>query len=99
MDRYTEQLLDDDRIAKLVSGDEAESIDLGYADAFTLDATMIATALAQLADEGRVDPEAKPYVRVALRRQLHPTVVAQWQRHADERKRLLEAAARAVEAA
>ena len=99
LDRYTEQLLDDDRIAKLVSGDETESIDLGYADAFTLDATMIATALAQLADEGRVDPEAKPYVRVALRRQLHPTVVAQWQRHADERRRLLEEAARAIEAA
>jgi hypothetical protein len=52
-----------------------------------------------LTDEGRVDPEAKPYARVALRRQLHPAVVAQWKKHADKRRRLLEAAARAIDAA
>ena len=44
-------------VAKLASGDETEARDLGYADAFTLDATIIATALAQLADEGRIDLE------------------------------------------
>ena len=42
---------------------------------FTLDATIIATALGQLLDEGRIDAEAKPYVRVAIHRQMHPLVV------------------------
>lgn len=41
-------------------------------DMLTLDTTVIATALGQLLDEGRIDPEVKPYIRVAIKRQLHP---------------------------
>lgn len=97
---YTDRLLNDTSIAKLAAGDETEALlGLSYPDVFTLDATIIATALAQLADEGRVDPEAKPYVRVALQRQSHPAIVARWKQHAGERQRLLEAAAQAIEAA
>ena len=41
---------------------------------FTLDTTIIASALGQLIDEGTIDAEAKQYVRVAIHRQMHPSV-------------------------
>jgi hypothetical protein len=44
-------------------------------DIFTIDTTVIATALGQLLDEGHVDVEAKPYVQVAIKRQLHPKIL------------------------
>jgi uncharacterized protein YfeS len=65
----------------------------GY-DMFTLDTTIIATALGQLLDEGRIDAEAKPYVRVAIQRQLHPKVVS-----SEHRKKILFAIQRVVDAA
>ena len=37
---------------------------------FTLDASVIATAFGQLADEGKIDFDAKPYAALALRRQI-----------------------------
>jgi hypothetical protein len=42
---------------------------------FTLDTTVIGTALGQLIDEGYIDAEAKPYVQVAIKRQLHHKVL------------------------
>jgi uncharacterized protein YfeS len=63
-------------------------------DMFTLDATVIATALGQLLDEGRIDPEAKPYVRVAIKRQMNPKVVT-----SQHRKNILLATLRVVDAA
>ena len=41
-----------------------------YFDAFTFDATVIATVLGQLVDEGCIDADAKPFARTAIRRQL-----------------------------
>ncbi len=38
-------------------------------DVFTLDTTIIATGLGQLMDEGTIDADAKPFIRVAIRRQ------------------------------
>jgi uncharacterized protein YfeS len=97
---YTDRLADDDRIAKLVAGDEADAlIGLSYPDAFTLDTSIIATALAQLVDEGRIDPEAKPFARIALRRQSHPDVLATWNRRAAERRHALHATADVIEKA
>jgi hypothetical protein len=42
----------------------------GYPDPFTFDATIIATVLGQLVDEGRIDADAKLVARRALKRQL-----------------------------
>src|SRR5688572_25963250 len=41
-----------------------------YPDEFTFDATIIATVLGQLVDEGRIDASAKPAARAAISRQL-----------------------------
>lgn len=46
-------------------GDES-----GYGDEFTFDATIIATILGQLVDEGRIDAAAKPFAYKAIARQL-----------------------------
>ena len=61
-------------------------------DAFTLDATVIATTLGQLLDEGRIDADAKQYVRVAIKRQLHPAILT-----SKHRERVLAAIARVVD--
>jgi hypothetical protein len=63
-------------------------------DTFTLDTTIIATALGQLLDEGRIDADAKPYLRVAVARQLHPKIVT-----SKHRKKILLAVKRVVDAA
>jgi uncharacterized protein YfeS len=90
---YNEGLLDDSQIAQdLKNPDRAFLADL-Y-DMFTLDAAVIATGLAQLIFEGRIDREAKPYVRVAVRRQLNPQVVSN-----DHRAEILRAVLRVIEAA
>jgi uncharacterized protein YfeS len=44
-----------------------------YPDAFTYDATIIATVLGQLVDEGRIDASVKPAARAAIARQLDDT--------------------------
>lgn len=90
---YNEKLYSNEVIERdLRNPDEAFLAD-GY-DMFTLDTTIIATALGQLLDEGRIDAEAKPYVRVAIQRQLHPKVVS-----SEHRKKILIAIQRVVDAA
>jgi uncharacterized protein YfeS len=91
--KYNEDLCSDEAIERdLEDPDEAFLAD-SY-DMFTLDATVIATALGQLLDEGRIDVEAKPYVRVAVKRQLHPKVVT-----SGHRRDVLLAVQRVVDAA
>ncbi|QDV25800.1 molybdate metabolism regulator [Aureliella helgolandensis] len=41
-------------------------------DSFTLDATIIATGLGQLMDEGTIDVNAKPLLEIAIQRQRFP---------------------------
>jgi uncharacterized protein YfeS len=90
---YNQKLGSDAAIKRdLANPDEAFLAD-DY-DMFTLDATVIATALGQLIDEGRIDKEAKPYVRVAIKRQMHPKVVT-----GARRKKILKAIERIVETA
>ncbi len=62
------------------------------ADAFTFDATVIATILGQLVDEGRIDASVKPAARAAIARQLEDA-------HEDERRELLGLALQAIEKA
>jgi uncharacterized protein YfeS len=93
LDGYTDELASDERVeADLESPEDAFMAD-SY-DMFTLDATVIATGLGQLLDEGRIDPEAKPYLRVAIARQMHPKVLT-----SDHRRQILAAIRRAVDAA
>ncbi len=90
---YTRELCLDTAIARDVANPKQAFL-AGDFDMFTLDATVIATGLGQLVDEGRIDPDAKPYIQVALSRQLHPQLVI-----SDRRRRILEAVQRAVAAA
>ncbi len=72
-DLYNEKLLDD----KIIK-EHYENPDLGgfgmYSDMFTLDTTIIATALGQLIDEGRIDQEVKTIADIATVRQGHPAI-------------------------
>jgi uncharacterized protein YfeS len=90
---YTDELCSDEIIERdLEEPDEAFLSD--EYDMFTLDATVIATALGQLLDEGRIDPKAKPFVSVAIKRQLHPRVLT-----SAHRKKILVAVQRVINAA
>jgi len=63
-------------------------------DMLTLDTTVIATGLGQLLDEGHIDADAKPYIHVALSRQLHPRLATN-----DHRRDVLRAIKRVLELA
>jgi uncharacterized protein YfeS len=90
---YNDDLCSDEAIERdLQNPDDAFLAD-AY-DMFTLDTTIIATGLGQLLDEGRIDADAKPYLRVAIKRQLHPKVVT-----SKHRKKVLLAVQRVVDAA
>lgn len=91
--KYNEQLYSDETIERDLE-DPDESFLADAYDMFTLDATVIATALGQLLDEGRIDAEAKPYVHVAINRQIHPKVVT-----SQHRVKILLAIRRVVDAA
>jgi uncharacterized protein YfeS len=75
--------------------------EFGYSDAFTLNATIITTVLGQLVDEGRIDPEAKPFARVAIDRQSHLLVLSRYRDEPTiaERRAILRSIQRVIEAA
>lgn len=73
LDSYDDALASDERIELDVTS-PADALLGDRFDTFTLDTTIIATGLGQLMDEGRIDPDAKPFLRVAIRRQRHPKV-------------------------
>ena len=90
---YTEELCAIEVITRDIENPEGAFLADAY-DMFTLDTTVIASALGQLLDEGRIDAEAKPFVHVAIKRQLHPKVVT-----SEHRKAILLAVRRVVDAA
>ena len=56
---------------------------------YTLDASVIATVFGQLADEGKIDADAKPYAELALQRQIvWATLQRQWLHRAQRIKYL-----------
>lgn len=62
---YNERLLDRDLIEKQIADvnfDVEQYI-------FTLDVSIIATGFGQLVDEGKIDKEIKPFIRIAIERQ------------------------------
>jgi uncharacterized protein YfeS len=90
---YNDALCSDEAVDQALEK-PAEAFLADAYDMFTLDATVIATSLGQLLDEGRIDSAAKPYVRVAIKRQLHPKVVT-----GERRREILLAVRRVVDAA
>lgn len=102
LEQYTGRLAEDDVLARHVDhGDPEAMLGLDYPDIFTLDATIIATVLGQLICEGGIDPEAKPFARIAIRRQSHPAVLSQGYRDPEtmkERVAILESVAKVIEA-
>jgi uncharacterized protein YfeS len=93
LNHYNDEICSDEAV-DLALENPAEAFLADAYDMFTLDATVIATSLGQLLDEGRIDPAAKPYIRVAIKRQLHPKVVT-----SERRKKVLLAVRRVVDAA
>jgi uncharacterized protein YfeS len=90
---YTTDLCSDERIDRDLKCPSEAFLGSSY-DIFTLDATVIATALGQLLNEGQIDTEAKPHVNVAIQRQLHPKLLT-----SDHRKEILLAIRRVVSVA
>jgi uncharacterized protein YfeS len=85
---YNETIASDSQIEHDIENPDGALLADQY-DMFTLDTTIMATGLGQLMDEGKIDPDAKTYMRVAITRQLHPKV-----RHYDSA--ILDAIARVV---
>jgi uncharacterized protein YfeS len=76
----------------------AEQADDFPDDDFTLDATLIATVLGQLVDEGRIDAAAKPFAFDALERQSQSPAIESCGEHAPERLELLRQIREAIDA-
>jgi len=73
LEAYTDRLADDAQIEADLAKPAAALLADQY-DMFTLDTTLIATGLGQLMDEGKIDADAKRFLRVAIRRQRHPAL-------------------------
>jgi uncharacterized protein YfeS len=73
LDAYDDMLVSDSQIENDIANPEDALLGNQY-DIFTLDTTIIATGLGQLLDEGRIDPDAKQYIHIAITRQRHPSV-------------------------
>lgn len=70
---YTDSLAAEEQVERDLANPDHAFLGDQY-DMFTLDATIIASGLGQLMDEGCIDPQAKPYLHVAIQRQRHPDV-------------------------
>ena len=98
--KYNAELLQPQVIAEYLESD-SDDVLFNYPDLFTLDATIIATVLGQLVDEGRIDESVKPYARIAVQRQAHPLVLKGLRDASvgEERRIILEAVESVIEAA
>ena len=93
---YNDSLIED----VAIQDSDKSAREFGYADAFTLDATIIATVLGQLVDEGRIDVEAKPFAATVILRQSHPSYLARLNESAiAERKAILHSVQQVIYAA
>jgi uncharacterized protein YfeS len=71
LDAYNDTLASDEQIERDAQN-PGDAFLAEHFDGFTLDTTIIATGLGQLMDEGTIDADAKPFIRVAIRRQRNP---------------------------
>lgn len=93
LEEYNDSICTDAQIAADLQEPDGAFMSEAF-DVFTLDATVIGTALGQLIDEGVIDANAKPYVHVAIARQLNPLICT-----GDDRREILMAITRVVEEA
>lgn len=93
LEDYSDELCTNQSIERDLKNPKAAFLGKSF-DMFSLDTTVISTGLGQLIDEGRIDVEAKPFIHVAIQRQLHPKVLT-----SQHRKEILLAIQRVVEAA
>lgn len=93
LESYNDELCSDETIERDIENPDEAFLADAY-DIFTLDTTVVTTALGQLLDEGHIDAEAKPFVQVAIKRQLHLKHLT-----SEHRKNILLAIRRVVEAA
>ena len=68
LDSYNSSLITDQQVATDLKKPREAFLAKHY-DMYTMDATIIATGLGQLVDEGRIDATAKPFMKVATTRQ------------------------------
>ena len=71
LNEYTNGLTQDAQI-EIDLANPSAAVHGDYGDMWTLDTTIIASGLGQLMDEGVIDAEAKPFLRVAIDRQRNP---------------------------
>ena len=71
LDAYNDALASDEQIERDAQN-PGDAFLAEHFDVFTLDTTIIATGLGQLMDEGTIDADAKPFIRVAIKRQRNP---------------------------
>jgi len=71
LDAYNDALASDAQIETDAANPDDALLGDQY-DMYTLDTTIIATGLGQLMDEGTIDPDAKPFMHVAIKRQRNP---------------------------
>ena len=93
LNEYNDKLVTDEVIEQDIVNPDDAFLSEGF-DIFTLDTTIISTALGQLIDEGVIDSDAKQYVMVAIKRQSHPKICKD-----NQRLSIMKAAMRVVDAA
>ena len=71
LEAYNETLASDAQI-EIDAANPDDAFLADHYDMYTLDTTIIATGLGQLMDEGKIDPDAKPFMHVAIKRQRNP---------------------------
>ena len=94
LSEYNESLTTDECIKNDIEEPDDAFLSDQY-DILILDTTIIASALGQLLDEGKIDSNAKPYIMVAINRQLHPEITE----GDEERITILNAIKRVIEQA
>ena len=73
---YTRSILDESKVRSQISDPQFDDQQYIY----TVDVTAIATGFGQLVDEGRIDPECKEFIALAIRRQIIWTQLqTQWE--------------------
>ena len=73
IEKHNDNLITDEVIERDIASPEGELL-IEHFDIFTLDTTIIVTALGQLIDEGMIDDEVKQLANTVISRQRHPKI-------------------------
>lgn len=98
---YDASFVSDRVIKEQLAREDEGDLDFDY-DVYTLDETILTTALAQLITEGGIDDDARPTLAIALARQQHPLVlerIFEQEGSRDVRRRAVKEVERLIQAA